>query len=280
MTAAERRSAEVAAKRAPRAERDPDAERVKIEGRTLDVWIDEGAADADVRNEAAGATARASSGPRRRRDAKPLDAAVAAQITNSSSDRHRAERLVERLAAAQSALDRDRLDEARRLVAPLLREVPGVAAVHEIAGLVAYRLGRWRDAVRELEAAHSLNSRVELLPVLADSYRALRRWDEVDRIWTSIKEISPSQDVLAEARIVAAGAQADRDDITGALRTMATVTAKPKRVRDHHLRQWYVLADLNDRAGNPLEAVRWFELIARQDPEFVDVATRLRSLGR
>lgn len=270
----------MAATRAPRAERDPDAERAKIEGRTLDVWIDEGAADADVRNEAAGATARASGGPRRRRDAKPLDPAVAAEITNSSSDRRRAERLVERLAAAQSALDRDRLDEARRLVAPLLREVPGVAAVHEIAGLVAYRLGRWRDAVRELEAAHSLNLRVELLPVLADSYRALRRWNEVDRIWTSIKEISPSQDVLAEARIVAAGAQADRDDITGALRTMASVTAKPKRVRDHHLRQWYVLGDLNDRAGNPLEAVRWFELIARQDPDFVDVVTRLRSLGR
>jgi hypothetical protein len=61
---------------------------------------------------------------------------------------------------------------------------------------------------------------------------------------------------------------------------MSTVTAKPKRVRDYHLRQWYVLGDLNDRAGNTLEATRWFELVAREDAEFVDVLTRLRSLGR
>ena len=270
----------MAASRAPRAERDPEAERAKIEGRTIDVWIDEGAADAGVRQEAAGAAARAAVPPRRRRDSRPLDPTIATQITKASTDQRRGERLVERLADAQSALDRDRLDEARLLVAPLLKEVPGVAAVHEVAGVVAYRLGRWRDAVRELEAAGALRSRVELMPVLADSYRALRRWDDVERIWATIREISPSQDVLAEARIVAAGAHADRGDLTVAIRTMASVTAKPKRVRDYHLRQWYVLGDLNDRAGNPLEAVRWFRLVARQDPEFVDVLARLRSLGR
>jgi tetratricopeptide (TPR) repeat protein len=149
-----------------------------------------------------------------------------------------------------------------------------------MAGLVAYRLGRWRDAVRELEAAQALNPRPDLLPVLADSYRALKRWTEVDRIWTEVREISPTHEVMAEARIVAAGAQADRGDITAALQTMASVTTRPKRVRDHHLRQWYVVGDLHDRAGNPLEATRWFELVAREDPEFVDVMTRLRSLGR
>jgi len=280
MTAAERRAAEVKANRAPRPERDPEAERAKIEGRTLDVWIDEGAAEAGVRHEAAGAAARTAGVARRRRETRPLDPAIAAQIAHASADRRRADRLVERLAEAQSALDRDRLDEARRLVAPLLKEVPGVAAVHEIAGLVGYRLGRWRDAVRELEAAHALHPRVDSLPVLADSYRALRRWDEVERIWSTVREVSPSQDVLAEARIVVAGAHADRGDLSGALRTMANVSAKPKRVRDHHLRQWYVLGDLNDRAGNTLEATRWFELVAREDAEFVDVLTRLRSLGR
>ena len=160
------------------------------------------------------------------------------------------------MADAQSALDRDRLDEARRLASGLLRELPGVAAVHELAGLVAYRLGRWRDAVRELEAAQVLNPRVDLLPVLADSYRALKRWTDVDRIWTEVRELSPSHDIMAEARIVAAGAQADRGDLTGALTTMASVTARPKRVREHHLRLWYVLGDLHDRAGNPIEATR------------------------
>ncbi len=49
---------------------------------------------------------------------------------------------------------------------------------------------------------------------------------------------------------MAAGAQADRGDLKGALRTMSRATQIPKRVRDHHLRQWYVLGDLHDRAGD------------------------------
>jgi tetratricopeptide (TPR) repeat protein len=152
--------------------------------------------------------------------------------------------------------------------------------VHEVAGLVNYRLGRWRDAVRELETAQALNPRVDLLPVLADSYRALKRWSEVDRIWATVREISPAHDVMAEARIVAAGAQADRGDVAGALRTLGTVPVRPKRVRPYHLRQWYVLGDLHDRAGDTLEATRWFERVAATDPDFVDVRARLRALGR
>ena len=126
--------------------------------------------------------------------------------------------------------------------------------------------------MRELETARALTPNVDVLPVLADSYRALRRWNDVERVWLEVRETSPNQDVMAEARIVAAGAQADRGDLAGALRTMGRVGADPKRVRDHHLRQWYVLGDLNDRAGNPIEAARWFRLVDAHDPEFVDVA--------
>ena len=79
---------------------------------------------------------------------------------------------------------------------------------------------------------------------------------------------------------MAAGAKADQGDLKGALQTMARATQVPKRVRDHHLRQWYVLGDLHDRAGDPLEATRWFELVATHDRDFVDVVDRLRSLGR
>ena len=92
-TAAQRRAALVAASRPPRRERDHDAERAKIEARTLDVWIDEGAAD--VRHEAAGAAARAGTTPRRRRDTKPLDPSIAAAVRSTSADRRRGDRLVE-----------------------------------------------------------------------------------------------------------------------------------------------------------------------------------------
>jgi tetratricopeptide (TPR) repeat protein len=277
LTTAEQRAREVATRRGPRPPRDPEAERRKIAERTLDVWVDEGAAE--VRDEAVGAAARAAT-DRRRRAPRRIDPAVANDVVAQAGDRRRGERLAQRLAEAEDALERDRLDDARRAILPLLREVPGVAAVHEVAGLINYRLGRWRDAAKELEAAQALNPRVDLLPVLADSYRALKRWSEVDRIWRTVREISPAQDVLAEARIVAAGADADRGDITGALRTMGKVPTRPRRVRTHHLRMWYVLGDLHDRAGDPLEAARWFERVAAADSDFVDVRNRLRALGR
>jgi hypothetical protein len=54
----------------------------------------------------------------------------------------------------------------------------------------------------------------------------------------------------------------------------------PKRVREHHLRQWYVLGDLHDRSGNVIAARRFFRLVADADPDFADVGDRLRSLGR
>lgn len=209
-----------------------------------------------------------------------VPADTAAEITAASSDRRRGQHLVERLGAAGEAFERDRIDEARRILAPLVKELPSVAAVHELAGLVAYRAGRWRQAVTELEAAQAMAPSMELLPVLADAYRALKRWREVDRIWADVRATSPAPQILAEARIVAAGAQADRGDLAGAVRTMQAARSVPRRVRDHHLRQWYVLGDLHDRAGNPIEAAHWFALVARHDGEFVDVRERLRALGR
>jgi Tfp pilus assembly protein PilF len=108
----------------------------------------------------------------------------------------------------------------------------------------------------------------------------MHRWSDVDSVWAELRTASPSHDVMAEGRIVAAGALADRGDLKGAIALMEAAAKPPKRVRDHHLRQWYVLADLYDRAGDTVSASRWFREIASRDPGFADVRDRLRSLGR
>lgn len=268
---------EVKASRPEKAPVDPNAERVKIEGRTLDTWIDEG----DLRSEAAGAASRASTvASRPNRRPRSVAPEVAAVISSNARDSKRAAVLTDRLAQAHEALDRERFDEARRIALPLVRELPNVSAVHEVLGLTAYRTGNWKQAAASLETAQALHASLELLPVLADVYRAQRRWADVERIWTEVREVSPSPEVVAEARIVAASAQADQGDLQGALRIMGRSSQVPKRIRDHHLRQWYVLGDLHDRAGDPLEAARWFELVAAHDRDFVDVVDRLRALGR
>jgi len=189
-------------------------------------------------------------------------------------------RYQERLASAADALDRGRYEDARRMVQPVLRDVPELAFAHELAGLASYRMGQWRKAATQLEAARLLDGSLNHHAVLADCYRALRRYTEVDQLWREVREGSPSPALLAEGRIVAAGAQADRGDLNGALRTMSKAGVVPKKVREHHLRQWYVLGDLSDRSGDVIAARRWFGLVAQHDGDFADVQSRLRSLGR
>ena len=274
-TEAERRAEEVRKRRGPRrTERTPELEREQIESREIEQWIDEGS----VRDAAVGATQRGGAKDRDR-PAPEVDPEVVAEI-HQALDPQRAARLSERLASASAALDRERFDEARRMVTPLVRELPQVAAVHEVSGLANYRTGRWRQAAQSLELARQLKPDPTLLPVLADCYRALKRWDDVDTVWRDVRAASPQHDVMAEARIVVAGAYADRGDLSAAIALMEPAQQPPKRVRTHHLRQWYVLADLYDRAGDTVSATRWFQQIASREPNFADVRDRLRSLGR
>ncbi len=265
----------VRAKRGPRRTPiTPEGEQAKIEARETEQWIDEGS----IRSEAEAATSRAS-GSRSGRPAPEVDPEVLAEI-HVAVDPRRAARLSERLASAGAALDRERFDEARRMVAPLVRELPQVAAVHEVSGLAAYRTGRWKEAAQSLELARQLRPDPTLLPVLADCYRALKRWKDVDTVWADVRKASPHHEVMAEARIVVAGSLADRGELKQAIELMRAAEKPPKRVRDHHLRQWYVLADLYDRAGDTVAASRWFREIAQRDPAFADVRDRLRTLGR
>jgi tetratricopeptide (TPR) repeat protein len=277
MTEAERRSKAVKERRAPRAPQDPDVERRKIEERTTEQWIDEGS----VRREASDAAKRAASAGAvaKRRTPKPLDPEVGAELTEALGPQ-RGARLTERLAQASEALDRERFQEARRIATAIAKEAPSVAAAHELVGLASYRLGLYKQAVSALEVAQDLHVNPALLPVIADCQRAQGRWAAVDRVWNEIKAASPSHDVMAEGRIVAAGALADQDDLRGALEVMEPATKRPKAVRDFHLRQWYVLGDLYDRMGDPISARRWFSTILEFDDDFADVRDRLRALGR
>jgi len=272
LTEAERRAADVRARRDPNAERPvrnsiaPDHE--------IEQWIDEGS----VRDTAQAATTRASTAPARR-ELKPLDPEVDAELVDTLGSQ-RGKRLSERLAMASEALDRERFDEARRISASIVKEAPSIAAVHEVLGLSSYRLGRYKPALRALLAAQDLRPDPALLPVVADCYRALQRWDSVERTWNQIKAASPPHEIMAEGRIVMAGSLADRGDLNGAIAVMDPTRKSPKRVRDHHLREWYVLGDLYDRLGDTIKARQWFAAVADHNPEVGDVVDRLRALGR
>src|SRR5204862_5206318 len=100
-----------------------------------------------------------------------------------------------------------------------------VAHVRQLLGLTSYQLGRWPEAIRELEAYHSLTGEFDQHPVLADSYRALGKHPRVDEIWDELRQASPSAEAVTEGRIVAAGSLADRGDIIGAIRLLVRAKA-------------------------------------------------------
>ena len=184
-----------------------------------------------------------------------------------------------RLREAGEAFRRERFEEARRILRPLAGQAPRAAPVRELYGLSLYRLGRWAQAARELEAYRSLTGSSEQNPVLADCYRALGRYAEVEELWDDLRAASRRAELVAEGRIVAAGALADQGRLDEAIQLLASAVGRPTRKpRPHHLRMAYALADLYERAGDLPRARELFGRIAASDADFVDVDARLRAL--
>ena len=184
--------------------------------------------------------------------------------------------------SAVAAYDRGRFQDASRLARQLAAEVGTVAAVRRLAGFASYRLGRWREAVRQFEAYRELSGdHTDTVPALMDCQRALGRHRKVAELWTDLRQRSPDADILSEARIVAAGSLADRGDLPAAIELLTSAGAGRalRNPSDRHLRQWYALADLYERAGEVPRARELFMRLAQVDPEAYDVSDRLESLG-
>ncbi len=187
-------------------------------------------------------------------------------------------KLQRRLADAARAFEKERFTEAEQLLTSIQRLAPNVPEVHELLGLTFYRLGRWQRAITELERFHALTQSVEQHPVLADCYRARRRWAEVERLWGELGQASPSPELVEEGRIVAAGAMADRGRLADAIRFLERAPNVKGKPKVHHLRRWYATADLYERAGDATRARRLFGQIAETAPDFGDAAERASEL--
>jgi tetratricopeptide (TPR) repeat protein len=187
-------------------------------------------------------------------------------------------RAQKRMREAGDAFKRGRFDEARVMLRPLAESAPRVAALRELYGLSLYRMGRWKQAAAELEAFRTLSGSADQHPVLADCYRALRRYDEAEQLWNELREASPSSELVAEGRIVYAGSLADQGRVDDAIQTLEASVRPTRRAKPHHLRVAYALADLYERAGDLPRARELFQRVAVSDPEFVDVQARLQAL--
>jgi tetratricopeptide (TPR) repeat protein len=189
-----------------------------------------------------------------------------------------AARFEQRLRDAARAFDRERYAEARSALVALAERMPANPAVRELLGLTYYRLGKWKQAIAELEMFRELTDSTEQHPVLADCYRALKQWDQVESLWEELRAVSPSAELTTEGRIVMAGSLADRGRVVEAVQLLDKGFRFPKHPQVHHLRRAYALADLRERAGDLPRARSLFARIEAVDPEFADVSARVRAL--
>ena len=189
-----------------------------------------------------------------------------------------ATKLQRRLGEAADAFDRELFADAERLLQSIERLAPGVPEVYELLGLTYYRLGRWGKTITELERFAELTGSVEQHPVLADANRAMKRWTRAEELWIELGQASPAPDLIEEGRIVQAGVLSDRGRLQDAIRFLEKAPKVKGKPALHHLRRWYVMADLYERAGDTPRARRLFSDVAQAEPAFGDAAERASNL--
>jgi len=151
------------------------------------------------------------------RPPKPLD--IKKQMTKIAGE-EKASRSWRLFKRAAKEFQSDHFSDARTTMKPLVGSFKNIAELHELYGLSLYRLGEWEEAIESLETFRRLSGTAEQNPVLMDCHRALEQWADVDELWAELGELSPSGELVAEGRIVMAGAQADQGFIDSGVRTL------------------------------------------------------------
>lgn len=150
--------------------------------------------------------------------------------------------------------------------------------IRELLGLALYHSGDFKEALRELQAFKRMSGSLEQNHLIADSYRAVGRPEKAIEVCGEVHPKEVSEEVWTELLIVAASTLADGGDIERALSYISRGEFQPKEVQPHHLRLWYVRAELLEKAGKQAQAKALWERIAREEPDFFDVSERLAEI--
>jgi tetratricopeptide (TPR) repeat protein len=261
-------------KAADKADREREQSRRPRPDEDVDTWVDAG----PVRDEASAAVARSAKKAPVARKKPTLPPEVADEVGRVAGPTW-AERAKVRLADAARAYEAERYRDAKRILEGILERTPSAVPVRELLGLTHYRMGQWRAAIRELGAVELLTGSVDHHPVIADCHRALRHYDEVERLWDELRRGGAGVDVVIEGRIVTAGTLADRGRVADAVKLLEAGPVDVRRPQEHHLRLWYALAAMYERAGDVPRARSLFARLVAVAPDFSDAEQRLRAVG-
>jgi tetratricopeptide (TPR) repeat protein len=191
----------------------------------------------------------------------------------------RAENALSHLSRAVALLDRGDPTQAAREAERAKDAAPRSGAAREVLSLAYYAAERWRDAMREAQAYRRMTGRSDQNHIIADCHRALGSPEKAIPLAEETLRARVSDEVKAEAVIVAASALADLGRFDQALAMLHRLRTRPDVGRDHDLRVWYVMGDVLARAGRREEAAREFRRVIRHDRTAFDAAERLAQLA-
>jgi tetratricopeptide (TPR) repeat protein len=192
----------------------------------------------------------------------------------------KAQEAMSRLGRAIELLDRDDPGAALAEAEKVKRLAPRSAAVREVLGLAAYGLGRWREALTELQAYKRISGRLDQNHLIADSLRGLGRPAEaVPLAEEALRAKGVPNEAKAEAVIVAASALADQGRFAEALAFLGRARTRDEVSEGYTLRLWYVKGDILERSGRHGEAAAEFRRIMRHDASAFDAAERLAAIS-
>lgn len=189
--------------------------------------------------------------------------------------RETAERVAQHVVAAY-VLEEEDFDASRAHAKFAARIGARIGAVREANGILAYRAGEYRTAVRELRTALRITGRIDTLPMIADAERGMGRPERALDIAASDDAGELGADATIELMIVVAGAYADTGDVETALGTLEIPALRHKVGGRWQVRLWVAYSDLLARTGRQEESKRWLTLAADADTEgLTDAAARM-----
>ena len=156
---------------------------------------------------------------------------------------------------------------------------PRSGAVREVLGMALYRQGRFREALRELQAYRRITGRLDQNHLIADAHRALGAPEKAVEPAREAMRARIPEEARVEAAVVGAAALADLGRFGEALALLRAFPSRENMARPFELRLWYVTGDILERAGRRGEARQEFRRILRHDPQAFDAAERLTRLG-
>lgn len=255
------------------------------------------AAGASGRPHAAGARARPAEGRARgatgrdavraktegaRREVRQTPTTSAKSVVEeirATAKRGRAEEALQAFDRAVALMERDRDAQAVAAAEEAKTMAPRSGVVREVLGLALYRVGRFRDSLRELQAYRRISGRVDQNHLMADCLRAVGRPEQAVPLVQEVLRARVPEEVRAEATVVGAAALGDLGRFEEGLGLLRSHRSRPGESRDADLRIWYVTGDLLARMGRRQEAVAEFRRVLRHDRAAFDAAERLADLG-